>query len=61
MSGGHNVRTTSWATVVLVIVGVILLGLALPMKSLPLAIVGGVILLVGLVLGGITRIMDDAY
>lgn len=61
MSGGHNVRTSSWATVVLVIVGVILVGFALPMRSLPLAIIGGVLLLVGLVLGGITRIMDDAY
>lgn len=60
MSGGHNVRVTSWASVALIIVGCILLGFALPLKSLALAIVGGIILVVGLVLGGVTRIMDDA-
>jgi hypothetical protein len=61
MAGGHNVRATSWVTVVLIIVASTLLGFALPMRSLPLAIAGGVVLLVGLVLGGVYRIMDDAY
>ena len=61
MSGGHNVRTTSWITVLTIVVAAILLGLALPLHSMVLAIVGGALLLVGLVIGGVTRIMDDAY
>jgi hypothetical protein len=61
MAGGHNVRATSWITVVLIIVGTTLLGFALPMRSLPLAIGGGVVLAVGLVMGIAYRIMDDAY
>lgn len=61
MAGGHNVRATSWVTVVLIIIASTLLGFALPMRSLPLAIAGGVVLLVGLVLGAVYRIMDDAY
>ena len=61
MAGGHNTKTTSWVTVVLIIIGSSLLGLALPMESLPLAVVGGVVLLAGLVTGAVYRIMDDAY
>ena len=59
--GGHNVKTSSWAVVLLVVVATILLGIALVAKSLPLAIIGGAFLLVGIVLGGVTHIMDDAY
>jgi len=36
MAGGHNVRATSWVTVVLIVVASILLGFALPLQSLPL-------------------------
>ncbi len=61
MAGGHNVKTTSWVTVALIVVASILLGFALPMESLVLAIVGGAVLLVGLVMGAVFRIMDDAY
>jgi hypothetical protein len=61
MAGGHNVKSTSWVTVALIIVGSILLGFALPMHSLPLAIAGGAALLIGLVTGVVFRIMDDAY
>ena len=61
MAGGHNVRATSWVTVTLIVVASILLGFALPLHSLPLAIAGGVILLAGLVTGGVYHIMDDAY
>ncbi len=61
MSGGHNVRVTSWITVVLIVIASVLLGLALPMESLALAIAGGVVLLVGLVMAVAYRIMDDAY
>ena len=61
MAGEHHVRTTSWITVALIIVASTLLGFALPLHSLPLAISGGVVMLVGLVMGGVYRIMDDAY
>ena len=61
MAGGHNVKPTSWVTVVLIIVASVLLGFALPMGSLPLAIAGGVVLVVGLAMGVVFRIMDDAY
>ena len=61
MAGGHNVKATSWVTVVLIVVASVLLGFALPMHSLPLAIVGGVVLLAGIVTGAVFRILDDAY
>lgn len=61
MASGHNVRSTSWVTVVLIIVASILLGFALPLKSLALAVVGGVMLLVGFVTAVVFGIMDDAY
>jgi hypothetical protein len=61
MAEGHNARTTSWATVVILIAGFILLGFALPMESLVLGIAGGVALLVGTIMGFAFRIMDDWY
>ena len=59
--GGHNVKTSSWAVVLFIVVATILLGVALVAQSLLLAIIGGAFLLVGVVLGGVTHIMDDAY
>ncbi len=61
MAGGHNVRATSWVTVALIVVASVLLGFALPMRSLALTIIGSVVLLAGLVMGAVGRIMDDAY
>lgn len=61
MAGGHNTRATSWVTVVLIVVASTLLGFALPLGSWPLAIVGGVVMLAGIVTGGVFGIMDDAY
>jgi hypothetical protein len=61
MAGGHNVKPTSWVTVVLIVVASVLLGFALPLHSVPLAVGGGVLLLAGLVTGVAFRIMDDAY
>lgn len=58
---GHNTRATSWVTVALIIVASVLLGFALPMHSLPLAIAGGVVMLAGIVTGGVFGILDDAY
>lgn len=61
MADGHTVKTVSWVTVVLIIVASVLLGFALPMESLALAIAGGVVLLVGLVMAVVFRIMDEAH
>lgn len=61
MAGGHNVKPTSWVTVALIIVGSVLLGFALPMGSVSLGVAGGALFAVGLVLGVVFRIMDDAY
>ena len=45
----------------LIVVASILLGFALPMHSMGLAIAGGVVMLAGLVVATVYRIMDDAY
>ena len=61
MADGHTVRTVSWVTVALIIVGSVLLGFALPMHSLGLAIAGGAVFLLGLVMAVVFRIMDEAH
>jgi hypothetical protein len=61
MAGGHNVKTTSWVAVALMIVASILLGFALPLHSLALAVTGGAVFLAGLVIGAVFHIMEDAY
>ena len=61
MAGSHNVKPTSWLTVVLIVVASVLFGFALPMESWALAAAGAIILVIGLILGAVYRIMDDAY
>ena len=61
MAGSHNARTTSWVTVGLIILGSILLGFALPMGSVVLGVLGGILFLAGVVTGFAFRIMDDVY
>jgi TRAP-type mannitol/chloroaromatic compound transport system permease large subunit len=61
MAEGHSSKPTSWATVVVLILGFILLGFALPMESLILGIVGGVVLLAGIVMGFAFQIMEDFH
>ena len=56
----HKHKTTSWITVGLVTLASIVLGFAFVMRSIPLAVVGGVILVAGVVLGIVGGIMDDA-
>ena len=56
----HKHKTSSWITVALITVASIVLGFAFVLQSIPLAIVGGVLLLVGIVLGVTGGIMDDA-
>lgn len=59
--GGHNVKAGNWVAVVLIVVGAVLLGFALPLRSLPLAVVGGIVLLAGAITSVVFRIFDDAY
>jgi hypothetical protein len=61
MAGGHNVKVTSWVTVALIIVASVLLGFALPLHSIALTVVGGIVLIAGIAMGVAFRIMDDAY
>ena len=56
----HKHKMTSWITVALITVASIVLGFAFVLQSIPLAVVGGVLLLAGVVLGITGGIMDDA-
>jgi uncharacterized membrane protein YagU involved in acid resistance len=57
----HKHKTTSWITVLLIVAASIVLGVAFVLKSLLLAILGGVLLVAGAVVGITGGIMDDAY
>ncbi len=57
----HTSKTTSWIAVGILIVGFILLGFALPMQSMALGVIGGVILLVGIVLSFVWQLMEDFH
>jgi membrane-bound ClpP family serine protease len=61
MAEGHRSKPTSWATVLVIILGFIVLGFALPMQSTALGIVGGVILLVGIVMAFAFQVMEDYH
>lgn len=60
-AGGPGHKKSSWVVVVLICVSSIILGFAFVLQSIPLAVVGGVIGLVGVVLGFTSGIMDDAH
>ena len=57
----HKHKTTSWITVLLICVASIVLGFAFVLTSVPLAVLGGIIGMAGLVLGVMFKIMDDAH
>lgn len=57
----HKTKMTSWITVGIIVVAAILLGIAMVAQSVPLAIIGGLLLVVGAVLGITGKIMDDAH
>ena len=61
MADGHRSKPTSWATVLVIILGFIILGFALPVGSVILGVLGGVVLLVGIVMGFAFRIMEDFH
>ena len=56
----HKHKMTSWITVALITVASIILGFAFVLQSIPLAVVGGLLLVAGVVLGITGGIMDDA-
>ena len=57
----HKHKVTSWVTVVLICVASIVLGFAFVLTSVPLAVLGGIIGMAGLVLGVMFKILDDAH
>lgn len=57
----HKHKMTSWITVGLLTAASIILGFAFVLRSIPLAVVGGLLLVAGVVLGITGRIMDDAH
>lgn len=57
----HKHKTTSWITVLLICIASVVLGFAFVFQSVPLAVVGGVVMLAGIVLGITGKIMDDAH
>ena len=61
MAEGHRSKPTSWATVFVLIVGFVLLGLALPMESLVLGVIAGLVLLVGVVMVFAFQVMEDFH
>jgi membrane-bound ClpP family serine protease len=61
MADGHRSKPTSWATVLVLILAFVLLGFALPLQSLVLAIVGGIALVVGLVMAFAFQVMEDYH
>lgn len=54
-------KTTSWIVVALIVVAVVVLAFALVLQSISLAILGGVVGVVGLVMGWATDIMEDVH
>ena len=57
----HKHKATSWATVILLTLASVVLGFAFVLRSVPLAVIGGIMLVVGCVLAFVYRIMDDAH
>lgn len=61
MAEGHRSKSTSWATVLVLIVAFVLLGFALPMESVVLGVIGGVLLLAGIVMVFAFQVMEDFH
>ena len=57
----HKHKATSWVTVILLTLATVVLGFAFVMRSVPLAVVGGIMLVVGAILAFRYRLMDDAF
>ena len=57
----HTHKVTSWVAVGVLILGFLLLGLALPMESVVLGVLGGVVLVVGIVMAFAWQLMEDFH
>lgn len=57
----HKHKVSSWITVLVIIASTVVLAFAFILKSIPLAVVGGVLLVAGVVIGVVGGIMDDAH
>ena len=56
----HKHAMSSWVTVLLIVVAAVVLGFAFVLQSIPLAIVGVVFGIAGIVCGAVYGILDDA-
>ena len=57
----HKHLMTSWITVLLIVAGTVTLGFAFVLQSIPLWVIGGVLVIAGAVCGAVFRIIDDAH
>ena len=61
MADAHTHKTTSWVSVLLIIVSSTILGIAFVAESMPLAVAGGVVGVAGAVMAVVFGLMDDAH
>lgn len=59
--GGQGHKTSSWVVVALITVASVVLAFAFVLQSIALAVVGGVVGLVGVVLAFTTGMMEDVH
>ena len=57
----HKHKVTSWIAVIVLTLATVVLGFAFVLRSIPLTVVGVIMLLVGAVLAFRYRLMDDAF
>lgn len=61
VAGGPGHKASSWVVVALITIASIVLAFAFVLQNVPLAVIGGVTALAGVVLGLYTGIMEDAH
>ena len=61
VAGGQGHKTSSWVTVIVITIASIVLAFAFVLENIPLAVVGGILLLAGIVMGVVGGIMEDAH
>lgn len=57
----HKHKLTSWITVALITIACVVLGFAFVLQSVPLTVIGGLMLVAGIVTGVTGKIMEDAH
>lgn len=61
MASQHATKQASWIAVGLLIVACVLLAFAFVLQSIPLAVLGAVVGVAGMVLAKVFNIMEDAH